>query len=83
MAKTGYNRKLGTSKKEQGIFTPTRPEVLKCGCLMRNKLITRRCVWHEKLAKQKAEKKSIAQTVKEKIAKHITRKKRGDKDGKK
>ena len=28
-----YNRKLGTSKKEQGIETPKQPRVRNCGCI--------------------------------------------------
>jgi len=31
-----WNRKLGTSKKEQGIITPKQPRQHKCGCVYKN-----------------------------------------------
>jgi len=31
-----FNRKLGTSKREQGIVTPKMPRQLECGCIKRN-----------------------------------------------
>lgn len=37
MSKTGWNRKLGTSKKEQGIITPKSPRRKKCGCWYQDK----------------------------------------------
>jgi hypothetical protein len=51
--KHGWNKKLGTSKREQGIFTPKAPRYkrlkngkLKCHCLFRGKELWQECWPH-------------------------------------
>lgn len=46
MAKTGWNRSLGTSKKEQGILTPPAPHKWNCGCLYIGKDLVQMCTVH-------------------------------------
>jgi hypothetical protein len=47
MTKTGWNRALGTSKREQGIITPKQPRRHKCGCWYREGIAISFCEVHE------------------------------------
>ncbi len=58
MNSTGFNKKLGTGKREQGIITPKAPKRLKCGCLSRDNpdgsfKILSQCIAHRMLSQQK------------------------------
>lgn len=47
MANTGWDRSLGTSKREQGIVTPPHPKFHKCGCVFLSRKLQTLCVAHE------------------------------------
>lgn len=47
MSNTGYDRSLGTSKKEQGIITPPQPKHHHCGCWYLGKDLTSMCQIHQ------------------------------------
>lgn len=54
MAKTGWDRSLGTSKREQGIITPKAPRRKSCGCEFRGIELFRvnwRCETHNMAVK--------------------------------
>jgi hypothetical protein len=58
MSNTGWDRSLGTSKREQGIITPKQPHRRKCGCWFRGAEIYQLCNDHQlaiELARKRAE----------------------------
>lgn len=46
MSNTGWDRSLGTSKKEQGIITPPHPHQWKCGCWYLGQQLLTMCKVH-------------------------------------
>ena len=61
MNNTGFDKRLGTSKREQGIITPKQPKRLKCGCWIRNNIdgtykVLSQCVAHKTILAGKVKK---------------------------
>lgn len=47
MANTGWQRHLGTSKREQGIITPPDKRIKRCGCWYRGHELVEMCDIHK------------------------------------